>query len=292
MSKLRSWLRLIRVAALPTALADVWLGGAVVGASIRSLADISIVSLLIYSAGMILNDVHDVRADRTDNPKRPLPMGEISVRAAALAGVALLALGIFAALRVSRPAFDLAILLAMLVLIYNFVSKNTIAGPLNMGLCRGLNVLLGVSAVGRISGDSTVLLLAISVPIFVYVTGITWLARNEAEQGARRSKLAMGTIGAGVLLIPALYWLNVWHVTREYASMEAFGALAFIAAVACFVGAITRGGSVRGSVGIALALIIPFEALVAAASLRPVAALIILALLAPAWLIRRLSHLT
>ena len=292
MAKLRSWFRLVRIAALPTALADVWLGGAVANASVNAIIDVSIISLLLYSAGMILNDVHDVSDDRLHNPGRPLPKGEISVRTAAVAGSALIALALMLAFSVSRPTFDVALLLAGLVLLYNFIAKTTIAGPLNMGACRAFNVLLGVSAVGGSTGDNTFLLLAVVIPIFAYVTGVTWLARNEAEPSARRSKAAMAIIALGLLLIPAIYAINAWYLLDKHSFAQAFGALVFAFAGIGFFKLVRCGESVRASVGAALALIIPFEALVAAASLRPAAALLILSLIVPAWFLRRLSHLT
>ena len=48
----------------------------------------------LYAAGMVLNDVCDVELDRRERPERPLPSGDVSVAAAALAGVALLAAGV------------------------------------------------------------------------------------------------------------------------------------------------------------------------------------------------------
>ena len=295
MAKLNSWFRLVRIAALPTALADVWLGGAVANASVNALVDVSIISLFLYSAGMILNDAHDVKGDRVHNPNRPLPMGEISVRAATLVGFGLIAFALLLGLSTLRQGiavFVITALLSLLILTYNFIAKSTIVGPLNMGLCRAFNVLLGVSAAGKLIRDNSFLILAVAVPIFVYVVGVTWLSRNEAEPNARRSKAAMAVIILGLLLIPALHWVNEWYIAEKFLLAQLVTVAAFILSTLAFSVLIRRGESVRESVGAALALIIPFEALVAAASLRPPAALLILALIAPVWLLRRLSHLT
>ena len=45
-------------------------------------------SALLYSAGMVLNDVFDVELDRQEQPYRPLPSGRIPLDCGPLAGLA------------------------------------------------------------------------------------------------------------------------------------------------------------------------------------------------------------
>ena len=54
-------------------------------------------SALLYSAGMVLNDVFDVELDREEQPDRPLPSGRISLGSARWLGWQLLTLGIMLA---------------------------------------------------------------------------------------------------------------------------------------------------------------------------------------------------
>ena len=54
-------------------------------------------SALLYSAGMVLNDVFDIELDREEQPDRPLPSGRIPLSSARWLGWQLLTLGIMLA---------------------------------------------------------------------------------------------------------------------------------------------------------------------------------------------------
>ena len=191
MSKLGAWLRLIRVAALPTALADVWLGAAVAGGfGTWSIFWLSLISLALYAAGMILNDVCDVDIDRVENPGRPLPRGEIAVAPARRTGLLFLFGGIVVALLVGSRTASVAAVLALLIVSYNFFLKGTVVGPVNMGLCRACNVALGMSVA---AGTAVVTLHAL--PIFVYVLCVSVLSRYEARRPGLRRIVGLALIG-------------------------------------------------------------------------------------------------
>ena len=107
-------------------------------------------SCLLYSAGTVLNDVFDAPADARDRPRRPIPSGRIPRGAAGRFGLALLGVGtavgwiaggLFATPRTALVATGLA----ASVLLYDGLLKRTFAGPVAMGVCRMLNVLLGMS---------------------------------------------------------------------------------------------------------------------------------------------------
>ena len=229
MSKLGAWLRLIRVAALPTALADVWLGAAVAGQfNTLSLVWLSLISLGLYTAGMILNDVCDVETDRVENPTRPLPSGQISVGLARTVGLVLLAGAVGGALIVGQRTAATALILALFIVTYDFFLKATPVGLLNMGLCRALNVTLGMSIVS----DSPILPLH-ALPILVYIALVTLLSRKEAGRPAVRRIVTFALVGiiplqalvalisghtgaAGcivLLLIPAFLLKRLSHIT-------------------------------------------------------------------------------
>jgi 4-hydroxybenzoate polyprenyltransferase len=98
----------------------------------------------------------------------------------------------------------------MLVVGYDFGLKRLWVGPLVMGMCRGLNVLLGASVVGANvdpPGGFAWLGLAIAAGIGVYVIGISLVARSEAESFSRRMVL----VGVGCMVV-GLGWLAglVW----------------------------------------------------------------------------------
>ena len=210
-SKLLSYVQLMRLPNVFTALADVAMGylfthnpdeGArtLVGA-IPLLA----ATALMYSAGMVLNDVFDVEVDRVERPERPLPSGRVPIRRARWLGFEMLVCGAIAGASVGlwthdvRPA-AVAIGLAALIVLYDAVLKKTPLGPLAMGGCRFLNVLLGMSAAGQPWMQVHYM---VAGGIGLYIVGVTWFARQEAEPQSRRVHLvlAMLVMFAGMALI-------------------------------------------------------------------------------------------
>lgn len=200
-----AWLELGRVANLPSALANVWMGMLVATGGwlpVGQLVLLSLASASLYTAGMILNDWWDVEQDLSERPGRPLPSGRIDVFTAGLAGFALLGLGVGLAATAGvlantftwRP-LAVALLLATAILLYDIVLKRTAAAPWLMGTCRGLNVLLGASSALTAGGWSgfAAPLLWLAGCLAIYVAGITWLARSEAGE-VRRGPLVLGSV--------------------------------------------------------------------------------------------------
>ncbi|MEZ6061557.1 MAG: UbiA family prenyltransferase [Planctomycetaceae bacterium] len=215
-TSLMTWLRLMRLPTVFTALADILCGflvSSAVGGGMsvgEVLAKPELWCLLaasagLYLGGMVLNDVFDARLDAVERPERPIPSGRISVRTAAVFGASLLVTGVvFAWLsghlaETGTGGLNVAVLLAIAVVAYDGLLKPTVLGPLGMGTCRFLNVLLGASASGvwpdHLKGPQFDVALALGV----YITGVTFFARNEAGGASRVSmSLAMGLMLAGI----------------------------------------------------------------------------------------------
>lgn len=210
-----AWLRLVRLPNVFTAAADVTMGLLVVQAD-RLPNAVPVMSLLIgasaffYAGGVVLNDYFDRHLDAQERPERPLPSGAIRPLAAACAGWGSLALGVLmacaAALVVghARPA-AVALLLASAIVAYNVRVKSTPVGPVAMGLCRGLNALLGMSAAESLWVDEHLL---IATALGTYIAGVCWLARSEAGT-ANRLQMALALLvmlsGVGMLVwVPQL----------------------------------------------------------------------------------------
>ena len=110
-------------------------------------------SMVLYASGTALNDVFDVEIDRAERPGRPLPSGRVSDKTAAWLGglglligpaLALASGSVASAYRGSDPR--------ALYPGYNAGLKHTWLGPLFMGACRGLNLLLGMSHAQALGG--------------------------------------------------------------------------------------------------------------------------------------------
>lgn len=181
----------MRPANIITSIADVLAGIAISGylsnenLSINYLSPIlflCISTIGLYGGGVVFNDVFDAELDKVERPERPIPSGVISIKDATLLGIILLLVGIIAAFIVSVLSGIIAFSIVVASLVYDKWSKhNAFAGPLNMGLCRGLNLLLGISIV--LSSVSTWWFLAI-VPI-IYIAAITMISRGEVHGGSK-----------------------------------------------------------------------------------------------------------
>lgn len=180
-------LRLTRPANLVTAVADVMAGMAIAGyflildAALIPVGWLSLATVGLYGGGVVFNDVFDAELDAVERPERPIPSGVVSKNAGAILGIVLLAIGIGAAFAVNTTAGGLAIAISLVSLIYDrFGKHNAVLGPLNMGLCRGLNLLLGVSV---IPGQVLPWVWVGLVPI-AYIAAVTMISRGEVHGGS------------------------------------------------------------------------------------------------------------
>jgi 4-hydroxybenzoate polyprenyltransferase len=92
----------------------------------------------------------------------------------------LLVAGVVSAGQATSAALAVAVAIASLVVLYDAHTKRyAIAGPLNMGLCRGLNLLLGIAAVpAALSGGWPIALISV-----VYIAAVTTVSRGEVHGG-------------------------------------------------------------------------------------------------------------
>lgn len=178
----------MRPANIVTAVADVLAGVAISGFMTGSGQDWGSVALLclatigLYGGGVVFNDVFDAKLDSVERPERPIPSGVVSVTIASILGAALLVMGIVAAGTVSIfPSGLIAAGIALASVVYDKWGKHhSFLGPVNMGLCRGLNLALGISVVPAALDQFGWLALA---PI-VYIAAITMISRGEVHGGS------------------------------------------------------------------------------------------------------------
>jgi hypothetical protein len=294
---LRALLRLCRIPNVFTACANVLAGILLVRGGSLQLNDGLLVaaSAALYTGGMILNDFFDRRVDARERPDRPIPAGQVSPSLAAVLGVGLLAAGIgFSAANGRRPA-EVAIALALAILLYDAGFKATPLGPIAMGSCRFLNVLLGMS----VSWPEGVLWLAPAAMGLLTVL-ITVLSRDEvAGGGVGRTRWVVvlltglaAIVAAGVGVLAA----------RARPDFPTFGLLC---AAPFFAYLLVRGRQnfaplwhdasppVLGrAIGGGILLMPSLDATLVAAAGVPLGALAVMALTIPAALLKRWYYLT
>jgi 4-hydroxybenzoate polyprenyltransferase len=222
MRHLLPYAQLVRLPNTFTAMADIFLGALATGLLLERPAKflcLLIASTLLYWSGMVWNDYFDLDQDRKERPGRPLASGRVSLRAAVWMGIGFMVMGVALAgiadwqyadkvNEIRFRSLPISMLLVISIFLYDGMLKSTFAGPILMGLCRSLNILLGLSILGAWP-DFWGWLLAIIVGI--YIGGVTWFARTEAQVSSQPM-----LIGAAIaMLISLLLALTVPALALE-----------------------------------------------------------------------------
>ncbi len=214
--KWRAYFELLRFPAVFTAIADVMMGFLVTFGALHPAAPFAVLataSAFLYLAGMVLNDVFDANLDAAERPNRPLPSQRIAHRSAMFLGWGLLLCGVLLAAHLGYHGNSIrttvvAIALAACIVLYDASAKRTSFGPIVMGSCRALNVILGMSLATGIGGMKFRPLrndeLGLAAGIGIYIAGVTIFARGETTTSERKRLLAgVATIAAGISVVAA-----------------------------------------------------------------------------------------
>ena len=200
---LEAWLRFLRVVNLPTVPGDVFSGAAVAcafcprvhGDALAVILPTALASVLLYMFGLADNDIVGAGTD-TD---RPIPQGLISLRAARLARslCLLVAAGIGLAAKLPAAWWLSAFGLAVVVVLYNR-TKNAVL----MGLCRGLDVVCGATALAAIWSPASIAAVAAAALVWTaYIGAVTKYSEGEQTDPDRKRRVG--------ILIGALVWLQL-----------------------------------------------------------------------------------
>ncbi|MGN6490835.1 MAG: UbiA-like protein EboC [Agriterribacter sp.] len=209
MKKLMGFLRLMRLANIITAVSDILAGIAISGYFLSvdqpSFSWLPVILLIVstvglYGGGVVFNDVFDAELDAIERPERPIPSGLITKAAATLPGLVLLLTGIATAAWVHKTLLSASSLIAIAIaagaLVYDkWLKHHAVLGPLNMGICRGLNLLLGISIVPAAIPQYWY----ISIIPVLYIAAITMISRGEVHGGKKNMLYAAGILYGFVL---------------------------------------------------------------------------------------------
>lgn len=231
---MKAVLKLVRVSALPSALADVFGGSAIALAAMpwaastpfarEKLPWLLLTTVGIYLGGMALNDVVHRHKDAALGKHRPIVTGEISPEAAALVTGALYALGLVGAL-LAGCALP-ALVLALGTAVYNLLALGKVErgvpkiaaapallGVLVLGACRALHVSLPLWALGGAQAHHFIVNqpqpLQAYAGVLVYFALLTAVSLYEDRGGGRR---ALWTMQLG--LLPAMFKLPLWALAQ------------------------------------------------------------------------------
>ncbi len=184
---MKYYLQLMRPANLVTAIADILAGLSLAKfifstdiLSIQTIILLSISTIGLYGGGVVFNDIFDAELDAIERPERAIPSGKVTKQNATILGVLLLIIGIVCASVVSFESMIIAFVIAILALVYDkFGKHHAFLGPINMGLCRGGNLLLGMSVM--MSSLQEFWWIGI-IPV-LYIAAITMISRGEVHGG-------------------------------------------------------------------------------------------------------------
>jgi len=192
--KILPWLKFFRIVNLPTVPGDVLVGASVAGVSCSLSAVVSSCALYLY--GLADNDIVGAK---TDDAFRPIPAGEISLRAARLARALCLLCAIGAGLMGNLPFVWWLFSSALLVLevLYNRTKKAYL-----MGLCRGVNVLCGTM------GLFSWVVALVALVWMVYIGAVTKYSEGEEKDPTKKACVGF--------LIGALVYLQLLVLVLSY----------------------------------------------------------------------------
>lgn len=206
---LKDYMRLLRPANIITAITDVLAGISLSGIFFldQSQLPLDIIAFLclstigLYGGGIVFNDIFDAPLDRIERPERPIPRGTISIQAALLVGIVFFLIGLTAAFVANPVAGYLAVFIVLAALLYNKWGKHhAILGPPNMGLCRGLNLLLGLSIIP----DQVFSMWYIAFVPILYIGAITLISRGEVHGSSKRPLFIAAILYAVVVSVIGL----------------------------------------------------------------------------------------
>lgn len=234
------YLVLMRPANIVTAISDIIAGVAIAGLFVGDISSGEIYDIIylalstigLYGGGIVFNDIFDLEIDKTERPERPIPSAKVSKKQAVFLGCSLFFFGIVFASLVAVNSALIAISIVVSALVYDKYAKHhLVAGPLTMGLCRGLNLLLGMSVAA--SGHLPELWMICFIPI-VFIAAITLTSRGEVLGNNRLSiifALTLDLLVAGTLLLMGwngimVFWtvfpfVTLWLAMNFYAKLKA-----------------------------------------------------------------------
>lgn len=232
----KAWIELIRPSNVLTAISDVLAGIAIACLflqhhlpTVEVLAILSVASMLLYTGGIVFNDVLDAKLDQIERPERPIPSGRIKRSSATALGTIAFCLGSLLCLFINMQSFYIAIAIVVMCLLYNGIAKHHfLFGPLAMGCCRGLNLLLGLSVFPDALAYSYVAL----VPI-IYIASVTNISRGEVY-GNNRTALGVSALLYTTVIGTLIYYALNSDNTMALIFIIPFGLMISIPLVRAF----------------------------------------------------------
>lgn len=233
MDQLKALYKLGRPLTTLSGVLAVFLGGYVAGTGAwLNIFLAGITTMLISAAANAWNDYLDVEIDRINQPKRPLPSGKVSLRAARWFSFILAALSLLTASFINWPAFLIALLSNVILYIYSLRLKSTVLlGNATVATISALSAVFGGVAAGNVAPT-----LWLALIIFLAIMGrevLKTMADYEGDLsqrcrtiatvwGRRKARIVFYILVAATLIVMMLPYLTGYY-GEAYAYIVAFG---------------------------------------------------------------------
>jgi 4-hydroxybenzoate polyprenyltransferase len=174
---------------------------------------VAVAGAIVYSGGVVLNDVADAERDAQLHPTRPIPLGLVQPTSAALFGVALFVIGILLATFLGGPWSGAAMAgAAVLAFLYDFgLKRSRVGGALVLGLARAANGLAGVLTAAHSVELGANRAIVYPIALLAYTALLTYASTFE---GRTPSKRLAGTFAVALFVAAAMPWAvfgALWH---------------------------------------------------------------------------------
>lgn len=224
---LRAYAELARLSNTPTVVTNVMVGAAaaaaVTGGSLSwpRTAVTAVACVLLYVAGMALNDVLDREIDARERPHRPIPSSRVTLAGAHAFVVACIVIALGALLMLSPAALFAGLALVAAIVAYDLVHARTPWSVLLMGACRALvPVAAALAALAPFGSESLWRRLAPACgALALHVVLLSVVARREVTGGGRGvGPLALALPWIALAPLLAAWWAGwyapaaMWHV--------------------------------------------------------------------------------
>ena len=284
---IKHYFQLVRIPGIFTVFSNIILGFFLVEESYSNLHlifPLLSTSGFLFVAGMTFNDYFDYQLDKKERPSRPLPSEAISKKTALNLGVIFLIIANLSSFFVGFQSLIISLIMTMLILGYDYKLKQLpIIGILCLPIIRFLNVILGTSVV---SFDSHILIYVI--PIVIFVTGISILAKTETVFSSQKIKL----INLILIFATLIYTFIIISLNFEIISFVFFS-LFLVSVFLPYLSNKNKGKNhIQKKVTFQLLAIILLDATLISIVSDPTVAIITASLYIPSYLITRKMYLT
>lgn len=236
---------MLRVSNSPTIVSNVMVGVAIAIVSHKALWSdrvnpppiqilkpffiITIVLLILYFAGMILNDAFDAERDRKTRPNRPIPLGLISVKQAWITGLIMTGVATLLSFKIGVTTGLSTSVLAIAILLYTFLHHTAFFAITLMAFCRALVYFIAVSA---FTSEYSETLYVFCGAVALYTAILTIMGSFENKKSSSFSWVIWLAISAG--LVPAVMYGSdspiVWLAIFAFAIWMVFAWSRFLQA--------------------------------------------------------------